>query len=424
MKFLVKPSKLHGAVNIPGSKSHTIRALAFALLAEGESIIKHPLNSADTRSCIDMVERFGAEVCIEENSWRVKGKGGELDIPSDIVDIGNSGTSLYIGLGLASLVKGFTVFTGDHQMRNRPADALLKSITDLRGNAFSTRGNGKPPIIIKGKIRGGETSIKAVTSQYLTSLLIASPLASDNTIIKVPLLNEMPYVVMTLGWLDKLGIKYANKDFKEFHITGNQGYMAFSEQIPADFSSATFPLVAAAITGSELILKGLDFNDTQGDKEVIDILKEMGAKIEIGDNFIRIDGGKLKGGTFDLNSIPDSLPALAVAGCIADGETRLVNVPQARLKETDRISVMNDELKKMGADVEELDDGIIIKRCDLKGAKVDGHSDHRVVMSLSLAGLMANGETIIDTAESVSITFPNFLQLMKSIGSDIQIMEE
>ncbi len=424
MKFIIKPSKISGKVNIPGSKSHTIRALVFGLLANGESEIEYPLDSSDTRSCLEMIKRFGADVQEDGNKWEVTGKGKELDVPDDIVDIGNSGTSLYVGLGVASLVQGYTVFTGDHQIRNRPADALMRSIRDLKGDAFSTRDNGKPPLVVKGRISGGETSIEAVTSQYLTSLLMATPLASGDTLIKVPLLNEAPYVTMTLSWLDKLGIQYENHDYKSFSVKGSQHYHSFKEYIPADFSSGTFFLVAAAITGAELELKGLDFSDTQGDKEVVNILQDMGASVEIGDKNITIKGEALKGGEFDLNAIPDSLPALAVAGCFAEGETRLVNVPQARLKETDRIKVMCTELKKMGADIEELDDGLIIRRSDLKGTVVNGHDDHRVVMSLSVAGLMADGETEIETAESVAVTFPDFLNLMKSIKADIISIEE
>ena len=423
MKFIVKPSQLDGAVDIPGSKSHTVRALTFGLLADGESIIEYPLDSADTRSCKKMIECFGAEVTLEKDKWRIKGTDGDLCIPEDVIDIGNSGTSLYVGLGIASLVNGYSVFTGDDQIRNRPADALIKSITELNGLAFSTRNNGKPPIVVKGRMSGGETSVRAVTSQYLTSLLIAAPLADGDTVIKVPLLNEAPYVLMTLGWLDKLGIEYENRDYSEFLIKGRQRYRSFNEYIPADFSSATFFMVAAAITKSPLVLKGLDFHDTQGDKEVVSILKEMGTNIEIGDKFVKIKGSNLKGGVFDLNSIPDALPALSVAACFADGETRLINVPQARLKETDRIKVMYEELKKMGADIKELKDGMVINGSKMKGANVNGHKDHRIVMALAVSGLASEGETMIDTAESVSITFPNFLQLMKSINADIDIYE-
>lgn len=423
MKYIVRPSNLGGAVNVPGSKSHTIRALVFGLLGDGESVIERPLFSSDTRSCLDMVRAFGARVDEADGAWTVAGTGGRPAVPENVVDVGNSGTSLYIGLGVAALVDGATVFTGDHQIRNRPAGGLINCINQLGGSAFSTRANDMPPVVVRGRIKGGSTEISAVTSQYLTSLLIAAPLAGRDTRITVPLLNERPYVTMTLGWLDRLGIRYTNNDYKSFDIPGGQRYPAFREPIAADFSSATFFLVAAAVTGTTVTLKGLDWGDTQGDKEVVTILKQMGAAIEIGTREIIVRGGALRGGTFDLNAMPDALPALSVAGCFAEGETRLVNVPQARLKETDRIAVMCAELGKMGADIRELPDGLVIRKSALRGCAVNGHHDHRVVMALAVAGLSAGGETVIGTAEAVSVTFPDFRALMLSIGANIDETE-
>ncbi len=423
MEFIVTPSRLKGTVNIPGSKSHTIRALAFALLGEGESIIESPLDSSDTRSCVNMARIFGARIDDTGDSWRVAGRGGDITAPDDIIDVGNSGTTLYIGMGIAALATGHTIFTGDTQIRSRPAEGLIGAIKGLGGDAFSTRGNGMPPLVVRGRMKGGRTKIRAVTSQYLTSLLIAAPLAPRASVIRVPLLNEKPYVTMTLSWLDRLGIKYENDGYRVFKIPGGQGYPRFHERIPADFSSASFFMVAAAVTGSSLVLKGLDWNDTQGDREALNILSAMGATVDIGEMGITVRGGALKGGTFDLNAIPDALPALAVAACFAEGETRLVNVPQARLKETDRIAVMREELSKMGADIEERPDGLLIRRSDLRGARVNGRHDHRVVMALAVAGLAARGETVIETAESASVTFPGFRDLMASIGAEIRTGE-
>lgn len=423
MEFIVNPSRLKGSVVIPGSKSHTIRALVFALLGKGESVIEEPLDSADTRSCRSMIQKFGARVKVSPDRWTVAGTGGTITVPDDVVDVGNSGTSLYIGLGIASLAEGYTVFSGDHQIRSRPAEGLLASINDLGGSAVSTRGSGMPPLVIKGKITGGETSIQAVTSQYLTSLLIATPCAAGDSLIRVPLLNEKPYVTMTMGWLDRLNIRYSTDNYRSFSIPGKQEYPSFSEYIAADFSSATFFLVAAAVTGSELVLKGPDWNDTQGDKEVVNILTSMGADVSIGNKEITIRGGRLKGGVFDLNAIPDALPALSVAACFAEGETSLINVPQARLKETDRIRVMHEELVKMGAHIEERPDGLVIRKSALQGCRVNGHHDHRVAMALAVAGLAAEGVTTVETAESASVTFPNFSDLMTSIGAEIKTGE-
>ncbi len=424
MKFHARPSKLNGEITVPGSKSHTIRALMCGLLAEGESRIDSPLDSSDTRSCYGMVRQFGADVREHGRSWVVRGTGGDLKVPDDIVDVGNSGTTLYFGMGVAALCRGSIVFTGDHQTRNRPADQLIDALNRLGASAFSTRGNGKPPVVITGKMRGGAASVEAHTSQYLSALLLAAPLASKDVTIEVPLLNEAPYVTMTLKWMERLGINCDSEGFRKFHVRGRQRYRSFHESIPADFSSATFFLAASAITGSEMVLHGLDYTDSQGDKEVVNILMKMGADVEISDTWIRIRGGRLKGGVFDLNPIPDSLPALAVTACFAEGETRLINVPQARLKETDRIHVMYEELKKMGASIEELPDGLVIRRSELRGASVRGHGDHRVVMALSVAGLASEGETVVDTAESVSVTFPEFSRLIRTAGADIEVVED
>jgi 3-phosphoshikimate 1-carboxyvinyltransferase len=424
LEFIVHPSRLHGSVDMPGSKSHTIRALVFGLLGDGESVIERPLDSSDTRSCLDMIRKFGARVEESGSSWSVWGTAGVPSVPDDVIDVGNSGTSLYIGLGVAALVQGWSVLNGDHQIRSRPAEGLLSSINQLGGKAFSTRGNGMPPVAVRGRIAGGETAIEAVTSQYLTSLLMAAPLADGDTLIRVPLLNERPYVDMTLVWLDRLGIRYDHDNYARFRMPGGQSYPAFRRAIPADFSSATFFLVAAAVTGSDLTLRGLDFTDIQGDKEVVHILEAMGADIGIDAQKIFIQGKPLKAATFDLNAIPDSLPALAVAACFADGETRLTNVPQARLKETDRIRVMSEELTKMGADIREEPDGLVIRGSGLRGCRVDGRRDHRVAMALAVAGMAAEGETIVNTAESVSVTFPDFLRLMESIGANITSTEQ
>ena len=421
MNLLVEKSELAGSVRIPGSKSQTIRAVAIATLADGTSHIERPLDSWDTQAAVTVGTALGAEIELSEDEWLVRGTGGRLQTPGNVVDVGNSGTTLYFALGMAALGDGWTVLTGDEQIRSRPADALLSSLGDLGASGFSTRGNGCAPIAIRGPLQGGRTEIECPTSQYLSSLLISCPLAQGDTELRVPLLNERPYVEMTLGWLDRRGMQYERDDqMSHFRIPGGQSYPAFREAIAADFSSATFFLCAAAITGADLTLMGLDMTDTQGDKAVVEMLRTMGAQVETGPDFVRVRGGDLVGAELDLNATPDALPALAVTGCFARGETRLVNVPQARLKETDRLTVMNETLTAMGADLQELQDGLVIRESPLRGACVHGHGDHRVVMALAVAGLAAEGRTEIDTAESVQVTFPSFVGLMQAIGARIQ----
>ncbi|MEJ2663342.1 MAG: 3-phosphoshikimate 1-carboxyvinyltransferase, partial [Spirochaetia bacterium] len=275
--------------------------------------------------------------------------------------------------------------------------------------------NGCAPLVIKGVQRGGTTRIKSPTTQNHSGHQQNTPLAPGNTEIEVLELNEQPYVQMTLDWLESQGIEYEHDNMSRFSIKGGQSYKAFTRQIPGDFSSATFFLCAAAVTGAELTLLGLDMNDSQGDKAVVGMLERFGCRVDIGESGITIRGRDLQGQEFDLNSTPDALPAMAVTACFAEGTTRLVNVPQARLKETDRITVMCRELAKMGARVEELPDGMVIHGGPLSGANVDSHMDHRVAMALAVGALGASGPTIINDAECVDITFPNFFPLLESL---------
>ena len=419
MELRIEKSQLQGEVTIPASKSHTIRALIIASLAEGTSTIRRPLYSGDTASAVAACQSLGAT--IEQGvDWTVQGTGGIIPPPSDVIDIGNSGTTLYLALAAAALGPGYAVFTGDEQIRQRPVQPLLEALQGLGAEAFSTRGNGLPPVVIRGPLQGGSVALHCPTSQYLSSLLLNGPLAAGDTEIQVLSLNERPYVQMTLDWLDRQGIHFVADGLEHFQIPGGQAYTPFDQAVPGDFSSATFFLCAAAITGSDLTLQGLDMNDSQGDKAVVEILEAMGAQVEAGSAGLRLRGGALQGGEFDLNATPDALPALAVVGCCAAGETRLVNVPQARLKETDRIAVMCDVLTRMGAQVEELPDGLILRPSRLQGAFLPGFGDHRVVMALAVAGLVAEGETVIDTAEAVEITFPDFVDLMQQVGGKME----
>ena len=479
MDVSIRPGRLHGEVTIPASKSHTIRALIIATLAEGESRIRHPLDSGDARACIEACRALGAEI---EERWAesevrgvpaaenggveggrtggapparagsaaaarfggaapsgelaeivVRGTGGRIAAPSRAIDVVNSGTTLYLAAGAAALGTSEITFDGDRQIRARPIQPLLDSLTRLGASARSLKHNGCAPVAIRGPLYGGLTALEAHTSQYLSSLLMACPLAEGDSEIDVPLLNERPYVEMTLRWLDEQGIRHRNEGFRRFFIPGRQHYAAFNRAVPGDFSSATFFLCAAAITGSTLTLRGLDMRDAQGDKEVVNILARMGCRVEIDEESITISGpgaggSRLVGCEIDLNAIPDALPALAVTACCAEGTTRLVNVPQARLKETDRIAVMHEELRKMGASIEELPDGLLIEGfgpdAKLHGAHVNGHDDHRVVMALAVAGLAASGETVIAAAEAAAVTFPGFFSVLESARADGGAPEE
>ncbi len=424
MNLVVNKSQLSGSVTIPSSKSHTIRAVAIASLATGQSSIKNPLDSSDTQAAIACYQSLGAAIDTSDPKLcKVIGTGGRITTPKEIIDVGNSGTTLRIAMGSAALAQAGqkTTFTGDEQIQTRPIGPLIKSLNDLGAQCVSLRSNGKVPIEIAGKLAGGKTSISAFTSQYLSSLLLCTPLCANDTEIDVTLLNEPDYVQMTLDWLDKQQIKYENQQMRKFKIKGNQSYKAFNATIPADFSSATFFLCAAALVGDKVSLLGLDFSDSQPDKAVVDYLKAMGADIDIEPDSVTVKASKLKGAELDMNKTPDALPAMAVTAAFAEGTTKLLNVPQARSKETDRIKCMAEELKKIDVTVEELPDGLIIKGSKPKSTQLNGRSDHRIVMAMSLAGLRLNDECSIDTAEAINVTFPNYVELMQSLGADMQL---
>lgn len=420
-----KTEKLSGEITIPSSKSHTIRAVIIASLAQGRSELLNPLFSEDTKAAIQACERLGAKIEQRSDRLIIEGFGRSPITPSAVIDMLNSGTSTNLIMGILAGLGIAAEITGDASLQTRPVKSLAAALETLGCKIDFTENNGCPPLKISGRIKGGKVTVDASkSSQYVSSLLIACPLAEQDTEIIVENPTELPYIEMTVKWLDEQNIKYERDGFNYFKIFGNQSYTSFEKSIPSDWSSAAFPICAAAITESDVLIKGIDINDVQGDKAIIEYLKDMGADIRVEDNGIRIKGRALQGKELDINATPDALPVLSVMGCVAEGETKLVNVAQARVKETDRIKVMADELKKMGALINELPDGLIIKKSRLKGTRLRGHHDHRVVMALSIAAMTTNEETLIDTAEAVSVTYPNYVQTMRKLGANITLTKE
>ncbi len=418
LNIKIKRSYLSGDILVPASKSHTIRALVISGLANGTSVLKNPLFSSDTESCIAGIQAMGARVVRGEEQLQVTGFGNVPHIPSESIDMGNSGTSLRMLTGVASLGSQPVAFDGDESLRTRPMHPLFSALEKLGATVDSA--NGKCPFTIQGPIQGGKTEVNGMSSQYVSSLLITCPLIEHDTEIIVHKLMEKPYVEITLDWMKSQSIQFEQNGLEWFKIKGGQSYKPFNGYIPSDFSSATFALCAAAITRSKIKIKGLSFDDPQGDKEVFQHLEKMGVHLQHVEDGVIVTGGELTGADIDMNNIPDALPAMAAAACYAKGTTRLINVAQARFKECDRIRAMATELKKMGADVTELEDGLIIHESSLKGTSVHGYHDHRMVMALALAGMGAEGETLIDTAESFKITYPGFVQDFKHIQANIK----
>ena len=413
-------SQLAGRIAVPGSKSHTIRAVIAALLAEGTSEIHAPLYSADTRSALAAARALGAKVDETTTLWKITGCGKNFAENSAVIDLGNSGTTMRIITAAAALGKNKVSFDGDSSLRTRIMAGELEALSTLGANCTST--NGFAPLSVQGPLQGGTAKVDGTTSQYLTALLMSLVMAEKNSVLDLDFLNEADYVRITLDWLKRCGIdvKYTD-DLLHFEIPGNQHYQAFSRVIPADFSTAAFPLGAGIIAGKEIRIANLDFDDLQGDKKVFDYVRLMNGNISIENNEVIVSKSTLSGAVLDLNDTPDALPVMAVLGCYAQGETHLVNVPQARLKECDRIACMTRELRKMGAEIEELEDGMIIYGGKtLHGAVTDSYGDHRIAMALTVAALGAEGKTLIKDGECCQVTYPAFANDFSGLGVSIK----
>jgi 3-phosphoshikimate 1-carboxyvinyltransferase len=417
----VERSVVSGEVYAPPSKSYTHRAILITSLGPGGTV-KRPLLSADTRATISASEAFGAKISVNDEV-KIQGVSDKPQTPEDVINVLNSGTTLRFCSAVAALTDG-AVLTGDSSIRTRPNGPLLSSLCELGATAFSIRNNGKAPLVIKGKMHGGVARLNGgVSSQFLSALLIAAPLAdADTKIVIEGDLKSRPYAEITLDMLADAGVR-VQAGRQEFFVPGNQTYNLKGYTIPGDFSSASYPLAAAAVTGSEVIVKGI-LPSRQGDAAIIDILNRMGAKVswdkEKGD--LKIKGGDLQGVEVDASLTPDLVPTIAVLGAVAKGKTIVKNAEHVRHKETDRLHAMAVELSKMGANIQERPDGLEIVGGELHGASVHGYHDHRIVMALMVAGLVAGG-TRIDTAESVDVSYPGFFQQMAGLGAKVQMGE-
>ena len=422
MNFIVNPSVLSGAIRIPQSKSQTQRALIFALLANGTSHIESPLDSLDTTAMIRAIELLGAKVQRCTNRLEVKGVGGDLHLPSCAVDAGNSGIILRFIGALTSLLPGKSVITGDHSIQTRrPVEPLLGALRELQVSATSLGNRGFAPIEIKGPLKPGVCSLDGQDSQPVSALIIASAFAQGSSNICVYSPGERPWIDLTLSWLDFFHIPYKNANYTCYEIAGSASISAFHYVVPGDFSSLLFPVVAALITKSSITIENMDQNDIQGDKKVLNFLQQMGANLLFEDKILRVKKTvRLEGKAFDVNDTIDALPILAVMGCFSEGETVLKNGRVARTKESDRIRCMATELKKMGADIEETEDGLKIRRSKLKGAILKSYRDHRIAMSLTIAALGAEGESVIEGVECIAKTYPDFKQHLQKLSAHIR----
>lgn len=416
----VSKSDVWGSVEAPPSKSYTHRAIAIGSMGHYAKITK-PLLSADTLATIDACRAFGAEIRMVDDEVEIAGVIGKPKVPENVVDARNSGTTLRLCMSIAALADGATVFTGDHSLRKRPNGPLIKALNDLGAVCYSTRGTGSAPIVVHGIMNGGKIAVDGgVSSQFISSLLISAPFAgNDTTIVIKGELKSRPYVEVTMEMLEKAGCRVAT-NYEEFSIPCCQDYDLKSYRVPGDFSSASYPLAAAAVTGSKVTVNNL-FESKQGDAAILEYLLDMGANVfwDEEKGSVTVEGGELHGIDVDVGATPDLTPTLAVLGALAEGTTHINNAEHVRFKETDRLRAITVELRKMGADIEERQDGLTIKGGTLKGATVDGYDDHRIVMALAVAGLAARGTTKISTAESVDISYPAFFNDLKKLGAKV-----
>ncbi|MCB2225838.1 MAG: 3-phosphoshikimate 1-carboxyvinyltransferase [Desulfarculaceae bacterium] len=424
MYFIVNPSSLEGTTRIPGNKSASARAIVLGGLAEGNSRVGNCLPGIDSFSIVNMMRALGAKIDTSDpENWVFEGVANQPQVPATVLDAGNSGTGYYLLAAIAALVDGCSVISGDYQICRRPAQPLVEALNDLGAKVVSTRNNGLAPLVINGPMTGGKTKLPGVNSQWLSPLLIAGGLTENGITVVEDNLMERPYVDMTMGWVKIAGGEVNHDNYDVFTVPGGQKYKAFDADIPADWGTSGYPMVAAAITESKVTFTGMNPDDYAGERAYPHIIKEMGGNVTFEDEgrTVTVEGGaELHGIEIDCSGTPDAVPALSVLACKATGTTRLYNIEASRLKETDRTRSIMEELTKMGGKFEETPDSLTIHHSELKGTKIDGRHDHRIVMATAVAGLMASGETEICDAEYVGVSFPNFHELMTGLGADIK----
>ena len=449
MKILAKKTSLSGNIVVPGSKSHTIRALILASLAEGVSHISNPLPSADCLSASKAIQEIGASVEFDNknNIWTVTGAGKNAHLPSNVVDVGNSGSVLYFFTPICATFEGWSIFTGDSSIRKRPVLHLLEALKQLGANCYVSRPEeNAPPALVQGPIKAGKVITDGRLSQYISGLMMASTLIDGKLEIELTDPKEVPYLDMTKYWLESLGVQVEmSSDYKKISITGPYQLKAFDKAIPSDWEAVAFPLIAGLITDSKIVIDNVDGSGTQGDDAIVSVLQSVGADIQwnketsqlivTGGNPLSTENLTDKTLRVNLAGFPDAICALAVIACFIEGKTVLEDIGVCRRKETDRIVVMKSELEKLGAKVEEGEDYLAIygnspllangeknPNFKLHGGIVESFDDHRVAMSLACLGLgLPEGEqVIVNDAECCSVSFPGFFEVMNKIKANFK----
>jgi len=427
MDVTVTASTLAGRARAPPSKSYTHRAILAAGYGEGATV-NDPLVSADTRATARAVDAYGGatEFSADGSTLDVEGFDGRPDVPGDVVDCANSGTTMRLTTATAALADGLTVLTGDSSLRSRPQGPLLDAIEQLGGRAESTRANGQAPLVVGGPVDGGTASIPGdVSSQFVTALLMAGAVSDEGITVDLETeLKSAPYVDITLEVLEAYGVD-AHRVDSAYRVEGGQSYAPEDGEydVPGDFSSLSYLLAAGALAAPDgLVVAGAQ-PSAQGDAAIVEILERMGADIDWDRDAgeITVSESALSGVEVSVADTPDLLPTIAVLGAAAGGKTTITDCEHVRYKETDRVSVMADSLTEMGATVVEERDRLTVRGedTDLRGATLPGRDDHRIIMSLAVAGLVADGETTITEAEDVDVSFPGFFDVLADLGANV-----
>ncbi len=430
---VTKSRNLRGEVRMPRSKTHSFRALILASLADGVSFVRNPKLSGDWHEAVKAMRMYGARIEeVEPGVFRVEGVGGRLQTPDDIINVNNSGTMLFFVAGVAAACPGWSVITGDESIRTlrKISRNLFEPFEALGVQIISTKNDGMAPLVIRGKVNGGVAHMDGVGCQPVFSVLIASAFSERPVDVFVTNPGERAYIDLLLYWFRKVGLNYENigNNYEHYRFPGNRPPRAFDAEIPFEWSAPAYPLLAAILTpNSEITVRGMNWEDPYGDKQVIAILREMGANIRVDGDALTASTGELHGIEVDMNDLPDQVPTIAVAACFAKGKTVIRNALTARWKECDCIAAMCRELSKMGAQVIEKEDGLVIDQDGswrLHAAQLDGYYDHRMVLSLALAGMQVEGETRISDAQMVEKSFEHFIPDMRNVGANLELVEE
>ncbi|MCL6621454.1 MAG: 3-phosphoshikimate 1-carboxyvinyltransferase [Syntrophobacterales bacterium] len=409
--------KVEAVVSLPGSKSLTHRALIASALAAGESLVTNALVAEDTRLTAQALRKLGAALDWEDTTVRIRGTGGRLKPVAEPLHFGNSGTSHRFFTALVSLGEGEYCLTGTPRLCQRPVGELLAALKLLGVKAVSQRGDGCPPVLVTGGLTGGHTRLSGqVSSQYLSALLLIGPLAPLG--VEVEITGELvsrPYVDLTLEVMAAFGISFFRRGYRYFQVPGGQTYQPREYAVEGDASSAAYFWAAAAVTGGRVTVANLSVDSTQGDIDFLSVLARMGCHIESSPAGLTVAGGPLHGITVDMSAMPDQVPTLAVVAAFAQGETVMTGVGHLRHKESDRLAAVATELRKMGGEVEETGDGLLIRGGrPLTGAVIHTYDDHRIAMSFAVAGLSVPG-VVIEDPGCVAKSFPEFWRYWETL---------